>query len=160
MHFFEIFKISWKNKNAERLLPFESPERKPGWRFTARCHTETVAKRARRGGCTTMRRTMKKQFLKIIASWKCLGITMIVLKNILKFTEILLKYWNDFEISEFYRSQTFRKKLKIIRFLKIRNFLKIIAGAAPALRVSRAVTRLTVHRSLPIPGSPTRGGHN
>ena len=29
------------------LLPYELSEREPGWRFTARCHTETMAKLAR-----------------------------------------------------------------------------------------------------------------
>ena len=34
-------------------------------------HTETVAKRASRGGCTAVRRAKKKQFLKNIHYWKC-----------------------------------------------------------------------------------------
>ena len=37
----------------------------------------------------------------------------------------------------------------MVRFLKISNFLENDSGGAPALRVPRAVTRLTVHRSLP-----------
>ena len=37
------------------------------------------------------------------------GNDIIVLKHILKFIEMVLKDGNDFEISEFYRSQTFTK---------------------------------------------------
>ena len=74
---------------------------------------------------------------------------MIVLKHTLKFIEIVLTDGNDFEISEFYRIQTFSKSRKMVRFfLEISNFLENRSGGAPALRVSRAVT-LTVHRLLP-----------
>ena len=66
-----------------------------------------IAKRARRGGCTQVRRTMKTSFLKVIASWKCLLIIEIVVKNILKFIEMVLKFENDFRISEFYRIHFF-----------------------------------------------------
>ena len=59
------------------------------------------------GGCTTMRRAMKKQFLKIIASWKRLLISIIVVEKVLKFIEMVLKCEIHFEISEFDRSRTF-----------------------------------------------------
>ena len=75
--------------------------------------------------------------------------TIIVLKHILKFIEMVLKDENDFEISEFYQPRTFEKVENDAILRKFQNFWEIIAGGAPALRVSRAVTRLTVHRSLP-----------
>ena len=51
--------------------------------------------------------------------------TIIVLKQVLKFIEMVLKDENDFEISEFYRSHTFLKSRKMMRlFLKISNFLE------------------------------------
>ena len=147
--FFEILKFSGKWER-EGLLPFEFPERKLGWRFTARCHnTKTVAKRASWGGCTTVLLTMKKLFWKIIALWKCLWITIIVVEHILKFIERVLKFENDFKISELYRSRTFQKSWKMRWFLKFSNFLENETGRTPALRVPRAVTRLTVHCSLP-----------
>ena len=62
-----------------------------------------IAKRARRGGCTTVRRAMKKQFLKMSAALKVLGNSRIVVECILKFIEMVLKYDDEFEISEFYR---------------------------------------------------------
>jgi hypothetical protein len=68
-----------------------------------------IAKRASRGGCTTVRRAMKKLFLKMSAAMKVLVNSRIVLKLILKFIEMVLKDENDFEISEFYRSQAFPK---------------------------------------------------
>ena len=50
----EIWKISKKSENLkkwlrEALVLYELSEREPGWRFTARCHTETVAKLGRLG---------------------------------------------------------------------------------------------------------------
>ena len=68
---------------------------------------------------------------------------------ILKFIKMVLKFENDFKISEFYRSQTFQKIEKWWDFLKISNFRKMKAGGAPALRVPRAETWVTVDRSLP-----------
>ena len=35
------------------------------------CHVETVASRARRGGCTTVLLTMKKKFLEMSAEGAC-----------------------------------------------------------------------------------------
>ena len=55
----------------DALLLYELFAREPGWRFTARCHTETVAKRARVGQRTPVLSTMKKLFRREIssASW-------------------------------------------------------------------------------------------
>ena len=50
-----------------------------------------------------MRRTMKKSFLKMSVAMDVLVNDTLVPKHILKFTEMVLKYENDFEISEFYR---------------------------------------------------------
>ena len=47
-----------------------------------------------------------------------MGMTIIVLKHILKFIEMVLKDENNFEISEFYPSQTFSKIRKMRRFLE------------------------------------------
>ena len=58
------------------------------------------------------------------------------MKSILKFIEMILKFENDFEISEFYPVQTFQKSRKMVRFFEnFRIFWKIIAGRAPAIRV-------------------------
>ena len=38
-----------------------------------------------------------------------MGMTELVVKQILKFIEMVLKFENDFEISEFYSSRTFVK---------------------------------------------------
>ena len=43
------------------------------------------------------------------AAIKVLGNDIIVLEQILKFIEMVVKDENDFEISEFYRSRTFAK---------------------------------------------------
>ena len=40
--------------------------------------------------------------------------------------------------------------VEISKFSEISKNLKIFEGGAPALRVIRAGTRLTVHRSLPV----------
>ena len=45
--------------------------------------------------------------------------------------------------------ELFKKVEKWADFLKMSNFLEMIAGGAPALRVPRAETWLTVYRSLP-----------
>ena len=71
---------------------------------------------------------------------------------------MVVKYVNDFEIPEFYRSRTFAKVKKLMKFLKNFKILEIFRKKreekkrvrAPALRVTRAETRLTVYRSLPI----------
>ena len=51
----------------------------------------------------------KKEFLKISAALNVRGNSRIVVEHILKFIEMVLKCENDFEISEFYRIQTFQK---------------------------------------------------
>ena len=95
------------------------------------------------------------------AAMKVLVNSIIVVEHILKFIEMVSKFENDFKISEFYRIQTFQKmKNNKIYFLKISYFLKNVSGRAPALRVSRAVTRLTVHRSLPSIWSSRRMMHH
>ena len=68
------------------------------------------------------------------SAMKVLVNDIIILEHILKFIEIVLKYGNDFKISEFYRVLTFRKKNE---------------GPGSCSTSSRAGTRLTVHRALP-----------
>ena len=54
---------------------------------------------------------------------------MIVLEHTLKFIEIVLKYENDFKISEFYPSRIFVKVKKLRDFfLEISNFLENGSG--------------------------------
>ena len=57
---------------------------------------------------------------------KVLGNPIIVVEDILKFIEMVLKCENDFKISEFHRSRTFFEKLKNEEsfVLKILNFPK------------------------------------
>ena len=76
---------------------------------------------------------------------------IIVVEHVLKFIETVLNCGNDLEIPEFYPSRTFEKVEKMMRFFwKIPNFRENDSGRAPALRVTRAETRLTVYRSLPL----------
>ena len=65
-----LVEISKNSKNLEFLeilsrearLVYELSEREPGWRFTARCHTKTIAKRARVEPHTQMHMNMKMFF--------------------------------------------------------------------------------------------------
>jgi len=50
--------------------------------------------------------TTKKWFFEIICLWKCLGISIIVVENILKFIVMVLKEEKHFEIPEFYQPRT------------------------------------------------------
>ena len=81
---------------------------------------------------------------------KVLGNDIIVLEHILKFIEMDLNAGNDFEISEFYWVYFFLKVENGENFLKFSKKwkMKAVGGGAPALRVPRAETRLTVYRSL------------
>ena len=62
------------------------------------------------------------------AAMKVLGNDIIVLEHILKFIEMILKCENDFEISEFYRIQTFRKSCFLKIYLKFSNFRENDSG--------------------------------
>ena len=63
---------------------------------------------------------------------KVLGNSRIVVEGILKFIEIVLKCENDFEISEFYRIQTFEKleieEIIFENFKSFRNICEINSG--------------------------------
>ena len=71
-----LVKISKISKNLEILKVFsrearplyELFEREPGWRFTARCHTKTIAKRARVEPRTQVHVTMKIFIQVVIAN--------------------------------------------------------------------------------------------
>ena len=58
---------------------------------------------------------MNKQFLEMSAAMKVLVNSIIVVEHILKFVEMVLKFENDFEISEFYPFRTFKKSWKMMR---------------------------------------------
>ena len=82
----------------------------------------------------------------------CWGITIIILDNVLKLWIELVKSRNDNGTEKFYRLWTFQKLIFLIEISKILKFLEnsnFFEGGAPALRVIRAGTWLTVHRSLP-----------
>ena len=89
----------------------------------------------------------------MFASHKCRGISIIILDDVLKLWIELIKSRNDNTTGKFYRFRVVWKNTIFGRnfeiFEKSRNFEKIAEGGAPALRVIRAGTRLTVHRSLP-----------
>ena len=88
----------------------------------------------------------------MFVSKKCLGITIIVLDNILKICIELIRSRNDNVMEKFYRLWTFENLIFLIEISKISKIfekMKIPLRGAPALRVIRAGTRLTVHRSLP-----------
>ena len=63
-----------------------------------------------------------------------MGNSIIVVKQILKFIEMVLKCENDFEISEFYPSRTFAKVENDETFLKFSNFLENVSarGSCPS----------------------------
>ena len=97
----------WRLGNFRPIYIYIYMTRRAEISLQEKSNTETVAKRVRRGGCTHMRRAMKKQFLKMSAAMKVLVNDIIVLEHILKFIEMVLNVENDFKISEFYRIQTF-----------------------------------------------------
>ena len=78
---------------------------------------------------------------------------MIVLGNVLKIWIELMKSRNDNAMEKFYRLRTFQKLVFLVEISKISKKIRkndnSLEGTAPALRVIRAGTRLTVHRSLP-----------
>ena len=80
-----------------------------------------------------------------------LGSDMIVLDNVLKLWMELIKQRNDNATKKFYRFRVVWKVQLFIEISKISKNLeisRISSTGAPALRVIRAGTRLTVHRSL------------
>ena len=52
------------------------------------------------------------------AAMEVLVNSIIVVEHILKFIEMVLKFENDIEISEFYRLLTFPKSRKVMRFFE------------------------------------------
>ena len=72
------------NSSGKALLLYELVAREPGWRLTARCHPETLAKRARVGPRTQILSTMKKLFWMRISSTSARLSDMIALDNALK----------------------------------------------------------------------------
>ena len=117
------------------------------------CYTKTVAKRPRAEPRTQMHMTMKMMFLIIISSISVRGSDMIVLDNVIKIWIELIKLRNDNVMEKFYRGRVVSKSSIFCRnfenFEKSRKFEQMVDAGAPALRVIRAATRLTVHRSLP-----------
>ena len=86
----------------------------------------------------------------MFASKKCWGISIIILDNVLRLWIELIKLRNDNATGKFYRFRVVSKSSIFSRnFEKYGKFVKLFEGGAPALRVIRAGTRLTVHRSLP-----------
>ena len=86
-----------------------------------------------------------------MSSTSGLGSDMIVLDNVLKLWIELIKWRNYNAMEKFYSLRTFQKLIflsKFRKFQKIEENVNSLEGA-PALRVIRAGTRLTVHRSLP-----------
>ena len=71
----------------------------------------------RRGGCTTEHLAMKK----VVFAEASFGKSMIVVEKVLKFIGTVLKWENEFAISEFEGIQTFWKKRKLESF-----FLKFV----------------------------------
>ena len=141
--------------SRKALLLYELSEREPGWRFTARCHTKTVAKRARVEPRTQMHVTMKMLIWVVITNEK-------VFVNF----GICFRSWIEAldRANKIKKWQCQGKVLLAWSFSKVGNFGRVFEqieklkflencseGVAPALRVIRAGTWLTVHRSLPVP---------
>ena len=115
-------------------------------------NTKTIAKRARVEPRTQVHMTMEMLFLMRIPSISVRGSDMIVLDNVLKICLELIKPSNDNAMEKFYSLRMFQKLIILVEISKISKnplFLKNVSREAPALRVIRAGTRLTVHRSLP-----------
>ena len=115
-------------------------------------NTKTIAKRARVEPRTQVHMTRKMLFQIMFVSNKCLGITIIVLDNILKLWIELIKSRNGNATEKFYGLWTFQKLIFLVKISEVSKFFEnnnFIEGGALALRVIRAGTRLTVHRSLP-----------
>ena len=53
----------------------------------------------------------------------------------MKFIEMVLKFENDFKISEFYQPRTFAKVENDVIFLKISNFLEMAAEGAKRFKL-------------------------
>ena len=92
----EISKISeifekFTNSSRDALLLYELSEREPGWRFTARCHTKTIAKPARVEPRTQMHMTMIMMFWIRIWSTSGIGSDMIVVDIVSKIWIELMK---------------------------------------------------------------------
>ena len=92
-------------------------------------------------------------FGKIISSTSARLIDMSVVDVVLKIRIELIKSRNDDATEKFNRLWTFEKLIFLVEISKIWKIFEktynFIEGSAPALRVIRAGTRLTVHRSLP-----------
>ena len=116
---------------GKNLLLYELSERKPGWRFTARCHTKTIGKRKSRRPRTPVLLTMKNMFSNAIASGSVLGNDKLYLSYILRLWIEIVKAWYAQEILEFYLVEVFleveisMKNLKIFKkIIKFSTFLK------------------------------------
>ena len=104
-----------------------------------------------------MRGTIKMLFWNMFASMHCLLITIISLSYVLKLWIELIKQRNHNSTNKFYWVEVFQNLeilVEISKNSKILKFQKILSReGAPALRVIRAGTWLTVHRSLPYQNS-------
>ena len=142
---FEISKFSGKWKR-EGLLPFEFPERKLGWRFTARCHSEAGQKGRLHADTFDHAKVVFEDVCCDGGAWEwhnSCGEDIESYRN-------CIKVWKWFWIFRVLSIPDIFKKFKndeIFRFFLI--FGKMKAGGAPALRAPRAETWLTVYRSLP-----------
>ena len=98
--------------------------RRAGSSFHVKSNTKTVAKRKSRRPRTTVLLTLINMFLNVIASRKCLGISIIPLENTLKLLIKIVRPQNDRAILEFYRSRIFHGADILMKKLKIFNFWK------------------------------------
>ena len=112
------------------------------------CPTKTIAKR---GHCTAVFSAMQNLFLKMIAAWWCLVVTIISLYNELKLRKNI-KCQNENATKKSHLMQAIAKRCNFCRNFEVFENLRKISngwwGGAPALRVFRAGTRLTVHHAL------------
>ena len=161
-----IFQIFLKNlkkfKFFKRKVRGQAPAlpvlaREPGWRFTARCHTKTVAKRKRSGGCTQILLTMEITFLNVNAAQSMLGSLGWSLSYVWRLRMEIVISQNTRAISEFYPHEIFLEGAIFESFLEksqnFRIFEKKNKGPGSCSTSSRAGTRLTVHRALPYQNS-------
>ena len=87
-------------------------------------HTKTIGKRKSRRPRTPVLLTMKNMFSKVIASWKCLWITIDYLSYVLRLWIEIVKPWIARAISEFYPVQVFLKVEILMRFSQKSIFRK------------------------------------
>ena len=148
MNFFTrvpFLRFFWKNrksKNAKGSAPaLQVLAREPGWRFTARCHTKTVAKRKSREPRTQMHLTMKLMFLSVNASQSMPWSLGRSLSYVLRLRMEIVRPKNTRAISEFYPVEIFHEgaifeTLFLKKSKKLKKWILMLLAEFPGAQMS------------------------